>query len=94
MGVVADRAGNEWRLAHAKTPPARAKITTKITENDKRLELLRTRRRGLLKFAKAAKSGGLAGLMADVGDALGDLGWAGVGLGAAGLLIGGAIGSR
>jgi hypothetical protein len=32
--------------------------------------------------------------MADVGDALGDLGWAGVGLGAAGLLIGGAIGSR
>jgi hypothetical protein len=94
MGVVADRAGNEWRLAHAKTPPARAKITTKITENDKRLELLRTRRRGLLKFAKAAKSGGFAGLMADVGDALGDLGWAGVGLGAAGLLIGGAIGSR
>jgi len=95
MGAVADRAGHEWRLAHAKAAPARAKITAKITELDKRLELLRGRRRAALKFAKLKTEGkGLAGLMADVGDAVSDLGWAGVGLGAAGLMIGGAIGAR
>jgi hypothetical protein len=95
MSVVADRAGHEWRLAHAKTPAARAKITAKISALDKQLELLRGRRRVALKFAKIkSESKTLAGLMADVGDAVSDLGWAGVGLGAAGLMIGGAIGTR
>jgi hypothetical protein len=95
MSNVADRAGHAYRLQVAKAPPIRARITAKITAADKRLADLRARRNTVLKFAKAAKpSTGLSGLMVDVGDAISDLGWAGVGLGAAGLVLGGAFGSR
>jgi hypothetical protein len=94
MTVLADKAGNEYRVSVAKTPPVRAKLTAKITNNEKILAALREKRRLLLKFAKAGKPSGLAGLMVDVGDAVSDLGWAGFGLGAAGLVIGGALGSR
>lgn len=94
MTAVADKAGNEYRLSVAKAPPVRAKLVARITENEKLISALREKRRILLKFAKAGKPTGLAGLMVDVGDAVADLGWAGFGLGAAGLMIGGAIGSR
>ena len=95
MTNVADRAGHVYRLSVAKAPPIRARITAKISAADKRIADLRARRNTVLKFAKAVKpSSGLAGLMVDVGDAISDLGWAGVGLGAAGLVLGGALGSR
>ena len=95
MTNVADRSGHAYRLMVAKTPPVRARITAKISAADKRIADLRARRNTVLKFAKAVKpSTGLAGLMVDVGDAISDLGWAGVGLGAAGLVLGGAFGSR
>lgn len=95
MTNVADRAGHVYRLSVAKAPPIRARITAKISAGDKRIADLRARRNTVLKFAKAVKpSSGLAGLMVDVGDAISDLGWAGVGLGAAGLVLGGALGSR
>ena len=95
MSNVADRAGHAYRLLVAKAPPIRARITGKITAADKRIADLRARRNTVLKFAKAAKpTTGLSGLMVDVGDAISDLGWAGIGLGAAGLVLGGAFGSR
>jgi len=95
MTNVADRAGHVYRLQVAKAPPIRARITAKVSAADKRIADLRARRNTVLKFAKAVKpSSGLAGLMVDVGDAISDLGWAGVGLGAAGLVLGGALGSR
>jgi hypothetical protein len=95
MTNVADRAGHAYRMGLAKAPPIRARITAKISAADKRIADLRARRNTVLKFAKAVKpSSGLAGLMVDVGDAISDLGWAGVGLGAAGLVLGGALGSR
>jgi hypothetical protein len=94
MTVLADKSGNEYRLTVAKNPPLRARITAKITNNERILAALRSKRRMLLKFAKTAKPAGLAGLMVDVGDAVSDLGWAGFGLGAAGLVLGGALGSK